>query len=157
MQSSIAIFIAASWLAAAAWAQLPEGPGRAETQAICSQCHELARSISLRQDKAGWQATIDKMVTLGAKGSDKDFQLVVDYLAKNYPGEEMPPINVNEARAIDLESGLTLLRSQARAIIAYRDKNGPFKSIEDLEKVPGVDVAKIEARKNRLVFGSAEH
>ncbi|HTX38531.1 MAG TPA: helix-hairpin-helix domain-containing protein, partial [Bryobacteraceae bacterium] len=145
MQSSIAIFIAASWLAAAAWAQLPEGPGRAETQAICSQCHELARSISLRQDKAGWQATIDKMVTLGAKGSDKDFQLVVDYLAKNYPGEEMPPINVNEARAIDLESGLTLLRSQARAIIAYRDKNGPFKSIEDLEKVPGVDVAKIEA------------
>ncbi len=157
MQSPIAIFIAASWLAAAAWAQLPEGPGRAETQAICSQCHELARSISLRQDKAGWQATIDKMVTLGAKGSDKDFQLVVDYLAKNYPGEEMPPINVNEARAIDLESGLTLLRSQARAIIAYRDKNGPFKSIEDLEKVPGVDVAKIEARKNRLVFGSAEH
>lgn len=149
---SLAVWMAATGLATCAWAQLPEGPGRAETQAICSQCHELARSISLRQDKAGWQSTVDKMVTLGAKASDQDLQLVVDYLAKNYPGEEIPRINVNEARAIDLESGLTLLRSQARAIIAYRDKNGPFKSIQDLEKVPGIDVAKIEAKKDRLIF-----
>lgn len=149
---SLAVWMAATGLATCAWAQLPEGPGRAETQAICSQCHELARSISLRQDKAGWQSTVDKMVTLGAKASDQDLQLVVDYLAKNYPGEEIPRINVNEARAIDLESGLTLLRSQARAIIAYRDKNGPFKSIQDLEKVPGIDVAKIEAKKDRLTF-----
>jgi competence protein ComEA len=150
--SPLALVAAAMWLAAPSWAQLPEGPGQAETQAICSQCHELARSISLRQDRAGWQATMDKMVTLGAKGTDKEFQLVVDYLAKNYPGEEIPRIKVNEARAIDLESGLTLLRSQARAIVAYRDKNGPFKSLEDLKKVPGIDFAKIEAKKDRLVF-----
>ena len=79
-------------------AQLPAGPGQAEVQAICTQCHELARAIAPRQDKAGWQATVDKMITLGAKGSDKDFQVVVDYLAKNYPGDEVPRINVNEAR-----------------------------------------------------------
>jgi len=152
----IAIF-AAACLAPAAWSQLPEGPGRAETQAICSQCHELARSISLRQDRGGWQATIDKMVTLGAKGSDRDFQLVLDYLARNYPAEDVPRIKVNEARAIDLESGLSLLRSQARAIIEYRDQHGPFKSIEDLKKVPGVDAAKIEAKKDRLVFTVPDH
>jgi competence protein ComEA len=150
--SSIALFAAASWLAAIAWAQLPEGPGQAETQAICSQCHELARSISLRQDRAGWQATMDKMVTLGAKGTDKEFQLVVDYLSKNYPGEDVPRIKINEAKAIDLESGLSLLRSEARAIVAYRDKNGPFKSLDDLKKVPGIDFAKIEAKKDRLAF-----
>jgi competence protein ComEA len=156
MQSSIVFFIAVSCMAPAAWAQLPSGPGQAETQAVCSQCHELARSISLRQDKAGWQATVDKMVSLGAKGSDKDFQLIVDYLAKNYPGEEVPRININACRAIDLESGLSLLRSQSRAIIAYRDKNGPFKSIEDLKRVPGIDAAKIEAKKDRLIFGPSE-
>jgi len=150
-----ALGLCALWVAPGAWAQLPEGPGQAEVQAICSQCHELARSIAPRQDKAGWQATVDKMITLGAKGTDKDFQVVVDYLAKNYPGEEVPRINVNEARAIDLESGLSLLRSQARAIVAYREKNGPFKSIEDLKKVPGVDTAKIEAKKDRLIFGPA--
>ena len=55
-------------------------------------------------------------------------------------------------RAIDLESGLSLRRSQAAAIIQYREKNGPFKSIEELKKVPGIDIEKIEAKKDRLVF-----
>ena len=57
-----------------------------------------------------------------------------------------------KASAIDLESGLTLKRSEAAAVIAYRTKNGPFKSIEDLKKVPGIDAAKIEAKKDRLSF-----
>jgi len=61
-------------------------------------------------------------------------------------------INVNEARAIELESRLSLRRSQAAAVIAYRSKNGKFKSLEDLKKVPGVDAAKIEAKKDRIVF-----
>lgn len=139
-------------LAGAAWAQLPDGPGKAETEKLCSQCHELARSISLHQDRAGWDATVTKMVGLGAKASDSDIQLVTEYLAAHYPAEEIPRINVNKARAIDFESGLSLRRSQASAIIEYRAKNGPFKSIEDLKKVPGIDVAKIEAKKDRLVF-----
>ena len=139
-------------LASAAWAQLPDGPGKAETEKLCSQCHELARSISLRQDHAGWEATVDKMVSLGAKATDKETGAVIDYLAAHFAAEEIPRINVNKARAIDLESGLTLRRSEAAAIIEYRNKNGPFKSIADLKKVPGIDAAKIEAKKDRLIF-----
>jgi len=138
--------------AGSAPAQLPDGPGKAETERICKQCHELERSISLRQDRAGWQATMDKMVALGAKGTQKEFDAVVDYLAVHYPGEEVPRINVNTARAIELESGLTLPRSQAAAIIQYRTRNGDFHSLDDLKKVPGVDVAKLEAKKDRLIF-----
>lgn len=133
-------------------AQLPEGPGRAETEKLCKTCHELARSVSKRQDRDGWQATITKMVALGTRGTDQEFALVVDYLAKNFAADEVPPLNVNEAVAIELESRLALRRSQAAAIIAYRSKNGKFKSIEDLKKVPGVDAEKIEARKDRIVF-----
>jgi competence protein ComEA len=135
-----------------AYAQLPDGPGKAETERICSQCHELERSISLRQDRAGWQATTDKMVGMGAKGTDKEFQLVVDYLSKHYAGEAAAAINVNQAEAIDLESGLSLKRSEARAIIDYREKHGKFKSLDELKKVPGIDTAKIEAKKDRLSF-----
>jgi competence protein ComEA len=135
-----------------AMAQLPDGPGKTETETICKQCHELDRSISLRQDRAGWQATMDKMVALGAKGSQKDFDLVVEYLAAHYPADEVPRIRVNQARAIELESGLSLPRSQAAAIVEYRTQHGDFHSIEDLKKVPGVDVAKIEAKKDRLAF-----
>jgi competence protein ComEA len=144
--------LASALLASAAWAQLPDVPGKAETERLCSQCHELARSISLRQDRAGWAATVDKMVSLGAKATDKETEAVIDYLAAHFAAEEVPRINVNKARAIDLESGLTLKRSEAAAIIAYRTKNGPFKSIDDLKKVPGIDAAKIEAKKDRLVF-----
>jgi competence protein ComEA len=92
------------------------------------------------------------MVTLGAKTTDKETGAVIDYLAAHFAAEETPRINVNKARAIELESGLTLRRSQAAAIVEYRSKNGPFKSIEDLKKVPGIDAAKIEAAKDRLVF-----
>ncbi len=95
---------------------------------------------------------MDKMVTLGAQGSEQDLKAVVDYLARYFPAEEVPKINVNTARAIEFESGLTLRRSQAAAIVEYRTKHGPFKSIEDLKKVPGIDAAKLEEKKDRLTF-----
>ncbi len=144
--------VALVFVGGAAWAQLPDGPGKEQTIKMCSQCHELERSISLRQDRAGWQATVNKMAGLGAQGTDEDFAAVVNYLATNFPGESLPKLNVNKAAAIDFETRLSLKRSEAAAIIAYREKNGPFKSIADLKKVPGIDVAKIEAKKDRLTF-----
>lgn len=131
---------------------LPEGRGREETRKLCSGCHELEKSCSLRQDRAAWHDTVEKMIALGAKGSDEEFATVLDYLAKNFPADDVPLINVNKATAIELESGLSLRRSEAAAIIKYREKVGRFTSVEDLKRVPGIDVAKIEARKDRLVF-----
>src|SRR5262249_33275946 len=131
---------------------LPDGPGKEETQKLCTQCHELDKSLSLSQDRAGWQKTIEKMVAFGMKGTEKEAHAVLEYLVKNFPADDLPKINVNKAAAIEFESGLSLRRSQAAAIIRYREKNGPFKSIEDLKKVPGVDVEKIEAKKDRLTF-----
>lgn len=95
---------------------------------------------------------MEKMVAFGAKGTQKEFSEVIDYLATHFPAGEVPLINVNKARAIDLESGLTLKRSEAAAILQYRGKNGDFKSVEELMKVPGIDRAKIEAKKDRLTF-----
>ena len=132
--------------------ELPEGAGREETIKLCSQCHELARSISLRQDRDGWTTTMNKMAAFGMKGTPKDFALILDYLAKTYPADPVPQVNVNTARAIDLEAGLTLRRSQAAALIAYREKNGPFKSLEDLKKVPSLNAAHLDARKHRIAF-----
>ena len=131
---------------------MPDGPGKSETQKLCAQCHELDKSVSLNQDRAGWQRTIDKMIASGMKGTEQEISTVLEYLVKNYPADEVPKINVNKAAAIELESGLSLRRSQAAAVIRYRNENGKFKTIEDLKKVPGVDVAKIEAKKDRLIF-----
>jgi competence protein ComEA len=133
-------------------AQLPEGPGREVAARLCSQCHSLEQAVSLRQDRAGWAVTLRKMAALGAKGTDPELAAVLDYLTLRFPAEERRRINVNTATAIELESGLTLRRSQAAAIIAYRVQHGGFKSFEDLKLVPGVDVAQLEAKKDRLTF-----
>lgn len=132
--------------------QLPEDVGHDETQRLCKQCHELARSISLRQDRAGWGNTVTKMSAYGMKATDKEVTLVTDYLAKHFPADEVPRLNVNTASQIELESALSLRRSQAAALIAYREKNGPFKGIDDLKKVPNMDAAKLEAKKDRITY-----
>src|SRR6476659_9617330 len=129
------ILVAAAAIAATAVASaqdLPDGPGKEETTRVCKGCHELARSVSLRQDREGWAVTMKKMIALGAKGSKKDFNAVFEYLVRNYPADDVAPLNVNEATQIELESRLSLRRSQAAAVIRYRNENGPFKSIDDL-------------------------
>lgn len=131
---------------------MPDGPGKAEASKLCKGCHELEKSFSMRQDRAGWQQTLDKMVSYGLKAKEEEINLILEYVVKNYPADDVPRLNVNKAEAIELESALSLKRSQAAAIIQYREKNGKFKSIEDLKKVPGLDAAKLDAKKDRLIF-----
>ncbi len=133
-------------------AELPEGPGREETERLCQGCHDIGQSVSLRQDRNGWAATLTKMVGLGVKATDHELLRMVDYLAEHYPAETIPPLNINKARAIQLESRLSLKRSEAAVILRYRKEKGPFRTIDDLLAVPGIDVAKIEERKDRIVF-----
>jgi competence protein ComEA len=138
--------------ASLAWAQLPPGAGREETQKVCTTCHELERSVSLRQDRDGWKATINKMLGMGAQGTVEEFAAALEYLAAHYPANGLPPLNVNTARAIDFEARLSLKRSESALVVKYRAEHGNFKSIEDLKKVPGVDVTKIEAKRASLVY-----
>jgi competence protein ComEA len=134
------------------FAQLPEGAGKAETVRLCGTCHDVNKAVSLQQNEAGWGATLLKMVDFGAKIDSAEMVAIVTYLAKSYPAAEMAPLNMNKARAIQMESRLSLKRSEAAAILRYRKKHGDFASIEDLKKVPGIDFAKIEAKKDVLVF-----
>lgn len=132
--------------------ELPDLPGKLETEKLCKQCHEMARSVSKRQDRDGWLQTVTKMSAFGMKATDAELEAVVAYLTRAYPADEVPKINVNKASAIQLESGLTLRRSQAAAVIAYRKEKGDFKSLEDLKKVPGLDTAKLDEKKDRIVY-----
>lgn len=137
-------------LTCAAWAQLPDGPGKAETEKVCKKCHELSKVTSRHQDADSWGATLDKMVSQGAKATDAELGAIYDYLVKNFP--PLPKINVNKATAAELEKELDLPSAQATAIVDHRAKNGDFKSIDDLKKVRGLEAAKIDAKKDRLAF-----
>ena len=138
---------------ATAQVTLPDGAGKDQMIKVCGVCHEAQRVASIRLTREGWQTTIGDMIARGARATDEEFQAVLDYLSTHFLGEAERPLNVNTATALDFESMLLLLRKEAAALIAYRDKHGLFKSVEDLKKVPGIDVKKIEAQKDRLYFG----
>lgn len=152
MRISIFVFVAAL-SSVSAWGQFPDLPGKDFTVKSCSNCHEPERATSLHQDKDGWDATISAMVSRGMEiKSDADYATILDYLSKAFPAEAPKPLNINTASPIDMESALSLLHSQAVLIVNYRDKNGKFKSLDDLKKVPGLDFTKIEAKKDRIAF-----
>lgn len=131
---------------------LPDGPGQEEAERLCIGCHDISKSVSLRQDRNGWVATVKKMVGFGMKASDAELLALVDYLAKHFPVTELPPVDINKARAIQLESRLSLKRSEARAILKYKEDHGDFQSFADLLAVPGIDASKLEAKRDRMVF-----
>ena len=131
--------------------QLPDAPGKDQVVNVCGKCHEPQRVAALRLTREGWEEVITKMVSLGAKASDDDLKQITDYLAENFKGEAAKPINLNTASSVDLESVAGLLRKEAAAWIAFRTKNGPCKTLDDLKKVPGVPFKKIDERRDRLV------
>ena len=129
---------------------LPEATGRDVTMKVCGDCHSAETVASVRHTRDEWHEVIDRMVAAGAKGSAQELAVVLDYLAVQFPAEEQQTLNLNAATAIELESVAGLLRKEAAALIAYREKNGPCKSLEDLKKVAGLDYKKIDSRKDRL-------
>jgi len=132
-------------------ASMPDGPARDLAIRVCAQCHEPNRAAALRLTRDGWEGVIQKMRGLGAQGTDAEFGQITDYLAENFKGEAPKPINMNTAASIDLEAVAGLLRKEAALWIAYRNKNGPCKSLDDLKKVTGLPFKKIDDRRDRLV------
>lgn len=145
------LFLGGMVVSGVMFGQLPDGHGRDTTGAKCIGCHEIERSISLRQDKDGWYRTINKMVGFGMKASDTDINTMADYLSKYFPADALPPVNINTASAIELESRLSLKRSEAAALIAFR-KMAKINSFKDLQKVQGLDAAKLESKRDRMVY-----
>ena len=151
MRALVVVVLLAGAARAAGQDSFPDGPGKDITVRVCGACHSASRSAAVRLTRGGWQDVITKMVSLGAKGSDTELAAVLDYLSANFKGEAPKPVNMNTAPAIDLESVAGLLRKEAAALIAYRTKHGPCKTLQDLKKIPGVDFRKIERRRDRLV------
>ena len=53
-------------------------------------------------------------------------------------GIAIAAVNINTATKEELTSLKGIGEKRAQDIIDYRTKNGPFKSVDDLEKVPGI-------------------
>lgn len=149
-------FMISLFLAAAAWGQtapnLPDGKGKAVFTRVCGQCHGVGIVIKKTNTGDGWADVVDDMVSRGAQGTADDFDLVVEYLAAHFG----PKVNLNKANAKELSTVLELSAEDAEAIVRYRETKGSFKDWSDLERVPHIDLKKLEQEKDRIDFSTGE-
>ena len=163
LKANIAVAIGAAIMIASAAAQTPQttspaqtttekspfppGPGRDALFKVCNDCHGPESVLGQLKTREEWSKTLGEMSANGAQGTDEEWNSILEYLDKNYS-----LIMVNTAAAKDLASKLDVSSEIADAIVRIRTDKGKFKSIDDLKQVPGLDAAKLDARKDRLIF-----
>ena len=69
----------------------------------------------------------------------------------NVNAVEVKKININTATAEELAQLKGIGPSHAAKIVAYREKNGPFKMPEDLTQVSGIGQKTIEANQEFII------
>jgi competence protein ComEA len=126
--------------------------GKALVERACTKCHKLTSTMSQRNSRARWSEIVDDMIAKGAEATDTEIDRIIEYLTKNAGSK----VSVNLASAEQLAGLLDLPANAAAAIVEYRQKNGTFKNLDDLKKVPGLDAKAIDARKDRLDFSEGK-
>ena len=147
MASSVSVFVLTCVLVGGAQEGAPEHPGKALVASRCGTCHDAGSVLQAPRTRDDWTETIDQMIKDGAQVSDQEFHELFDYLLRNHS-----LVNVNKAPADDLAVGLDVDATVARAVVTYRTDHGPFKTIDDLKQVPGIDAARLDARAKRLRY-----
>jgi competence protein ComEA len=127
--------------------KLPDGEGRKVVATSCTGCHALSTSLEDRRTRSGWQDVVEEMAGLGANMNGENIRTAVAYLWRFFGR-----VNVNRASQKDIQRVAGLSSKQAAAIVKYRERGGEFRTIDDLQKVPGLDFSKITSVKERIAF-----
>jgi competence protein ComEA len=86
----------------------------------------------------GWQSQLHAVETKGNQAVS---------------AEATSTININKASASEIAAALTGIgEKRAEAIVAYRQKNGAFTSLEELMNVKGVGEKMVEKNASRISF-----
>lgn len=96
-----------------------------------------------KQNKLGMWAEPEKVGTI-IQTSDAAFL------------EQLFPLNINTATQKELEFLPTVGPGRAKIIIAYREKRGGFKKVEELERIKGIGPATVEKLRPLLIFEEPE-
>ena len=94
---------------------------------------------------------------VGEEGGDADRPLIeraepTDGGPRAVGGSETEPVNVNRAGPAELERLPGVGPAIASALVAWREENGPFASVDELLEVPGIGPAKLAAIEDQVVL-----
>jgi len=131
-------------------ARLPDGPGKEIVGKVCIDCHDSGNFRKARFTTEEWTDSVEDMVQRGATGTPQELEAVVAYLTKNFG--KGAPVRINTAPFSEIKVVLGFTVPEVRALMDYREKNGELKSFDQLLKVPGIDAAKAESQKAKIVF-----
>ena len=123
-----------------------EAADKADFETVCGACHSSSM-VSDILTAPEWKETVAQMVSIGAKGTEQQMEAVMRVLLRT-----LTKVNVNKAAAAELPLVLDITEATAQALVKYRADHGDFKTLGDLKKVPGIDAAKLDARKDRVAF-----
>lgn len=114
----------------------------------CGKCHPVERVVAVRRTRLQWEEVMTTMTTArGAQVSDGDWDVILDFLVKAHGR-----VDVNRAPAEDLADVLEISEPMATSIVTYRKEHGPFKDLDALLKVPGVDGAQLKKKRDAIAF-----
>ena len=117
-------------------------------EAICSECHTTERIAAQQLTKPQWDAKVLEMLQEAPDVKQSERDTIVEYLSKNFPAHA----NVNKDGPKALQAVLDISLESATSIVIYRQKNGSFKTLDDLKKVPGLDATKLDAKREIIDF-----
>lgn len=123
-----------------------EAADKADFEAVCGACHTSDMVSDIRTEPE-WKDTVELMVSLGAEGTGEQMEAVMRVLLRT-----LTKVNVNTAPAAQLALVFDISEAMAQAVVKYRAEHGNFKSLADLKKVPGINAAKLDTRKDRVAF-----
>ncbi len=137
--------IAAAFLAGAVLGADPD-PNLQAVQTVCGRCHATAVFLEKPRSWDRWNDVFAEMTQRGATGTDEQLERVTTYFLEN-----LTFVNINTSAAEEIAGVLGVGDDVARAIIANRRRQ-PFANLAELRAMPGVDPAKLELRKSRILF-----
>src|SRR5262245_43716328 len=112
----------------------------------CGACHGAERALVAPRTKKGWEAVLAEMANIGAQLEPGDQETILAFLTDRHG-----LVNVNAANAEALVA-LGLSRKDADTIGSYRTDHGPFADFAALQRVPGLDVDRLNAVRERVAF-----
>jgi len=138
------VLFAAAWVVGAS--QTSDQAREAQSViTVCARCHDMQIVMDTPRSYDAWHDTVQKMVDLGAKGTDEQYDDVMDFLHRT-----MTTIDVNSADPDELEIVLNTSETTAQAIVARR-RTKKITGLADLKSIPGIDASTVDS-KARLIF-----